>query len=42
MHFVKIEFFRRGHADQKREMRCEKYDDGDNGTSRSRNFGNRS
>ena len=41
MHFVEIEFFRRGDADQQDKMRGEKQDDGKYGASRSRNFGNR-
>jgi len=36
MHFIEIEFFRRRHAHQKREMRGEEYQEGDNGIPRRR------
>jgi hypothetical protein len=41
MHFVEIELVRCRYANQKHEMGCEEYDDGDNGIPRGRIFENR-
>jgi hypothetical protein len=41
MHLIEVEFIRRRHTHEKRKMRREEQDDGNNGTRRGRKRGNR-